>query len=196
MTGRLALPVGNQDAPYFGVASIENESPTARAAGTARDAPPPGIPAMATLRSAPRGWRGGTATVANAETSYRAVLAKWPANDRAMNNLGNVLAMQGRFDEALALYDQAMKLRPRQSGPFFNASQVHTRRFEYREASELVSRAAALDFDLVKAYQNESIGGDLPLADQWLEPRTFWTTLVSAEAAQARIRSCPRPGAA
>jgi len=190
VTGRLALPVGNQDAPYYGVASIENESPTPmrqeQLASTAAAHPGNGYLEFGAAWLARR-----NGDVTNAETSYRAVLAKWPANDRAMNNLGNVLAIQGRFDEALALYEQAMKLQPGNPGPFFNASQVHTRRFEYREASELVSRAAALDFDLVKAYQTESVGGDLPLADQWLEPRTFWTTLVSAEASQAAHPQLP-----
>jgi Flp pilus assembly protein TadD len=191
VTGRATLPLENRSAPYFGVGSLENESPTPeRQTQLAQEsAANPGNGYLAFGHA----WvarRNGD--VGSSETSYRAVLARWPDNDRAMNNLGNVLAMQGRFDEALALYGQAMKLRPDNPAPYFNASQVHTRRFEYREASELVSRAAALDFDLVKAYQGESVGGDLPLADQWLAPRTFWTTLVSAEGAQAsRPRLAP-----
>lgn len=190
LTGRVTLPIENRSAPYYGVGSLENESPTperqAALAQSAGSNPGNGYLAFGHAWIARR-----NGDVASAEQSYRAVLTRWPDNDRAMNNLGNVLAMQGRFDEALGLYDQAMKLRPDNAAPFFNASQVHTRRFEYREASELVSRAAALDFDLVKSYQGESVGGDLPLADQWLAPRTFWNTLLSTEAAAAARPQLP-----
>jgi Flp pilus assembly protein TadD len=192
LTGRMTLPLENRSAPYFGVGSLENETPTsARQASLAEAAgahPENGYLAFGHAWVARRNGDVGAA-----EHSYRSVLERWPDNDRAMNNLGNVLAMQGRFDDALALYDQAMKLRPDNAAPFFNASQVHTRRFEYREASELVSRAAALDFELVKTYQGESVGGDLPLADQWLAPRTFWNTLLSAEASRAARAQLP-PG--
>jgi hypothetical protein len=37
----------------------------------------------------------------------------WPANDEALNNLGNLLAMQGRFDDALASFQKATEADPR-----------------------------------------------------------------------------------
>lgn len=190
LTGRVTLPMERRSAPYYGVGTLENATPTPdrQAALATQSAAQPDNGYLA-FGHAWLARRNGD--VHAAEQSYRAVLKRWPDDDRAMNNLGNVLAMQGRFDEALTLYGQAMTLRPANAAPFFNASQVHTRRFEYREASELVSRAAALDFDLVKAYQGESVGGDLPLADQWLAPRTFWTTLLSPEAAHAAHPQLP-----
>jgi len=88
--------------------------------------------------------------------------------------------VRGELDGALQMYQKASAAHPDNPAPHFNASQVYTRRFDYRAASQEVSRAAALDFDFVRSIQAES-SGDLPLADQWLAPRTFWTTLVSDE---------------
>ena len=61
----------------------------------------------------------------------------------------------------------------------FNASQIYTQRFDYRAANEAVSRASALNFDLVKTYQSlTSDDGVLPLVDQWIAPRSFWAALA------------------
>jgi len=128
------------------------------------------------------GWearRGGDLQLA--ETAYRRALEQWPSNDRVMNNLGNTLAMQGRADEALALYLRATAANSRNAAAYFNASQIYTQRYEYRPATEALSRASALDFDLVKSYQSQATeDGLLPLADQWLGPETFWQALLTA----------------
>src|SRR5438552_18541606 len=87
--------------------------------------------------------------------------------------------MEGRFDDALATFGRATQADARDAAAFFNASQVHTRLFDYRAASEAVARASALDFEMVKSYQARSgESGDLPLVDQWIDPATIWHTLL------------------
>ena len=106
-------------------------------------------------------------------------LETWPHDDHALNNLGNLLATQGRFDDALALYQRAAEASPTNAAPHYNASQVHTRRFDYHAASEALARANALDFDLVKSYQDLTVqDGTLSLVDQWLSPRRFWEAML------------------
>lgn len=114
-----------------------------------------------------------------AETGYRRVLELSPADDRALNNLGNVLAMQGRTDEALEAYQHAGAVNPANAAAAFNSSQIYTQRFDYRAATDALSRAAALNFDLVKTYQSQSTNdGVLPLVDEWIAPRSFWAALA------------------
>jgi tetratricopeptide (TPR) repeat protein len=125
--------------------------------------------------------RGGD--LATAERAYRRALELWPTNDRVMNNLGNTLAMKSRQDEALELYRRATNTNPSNAAAWFNASQIYTQRFEYRAATDALSRASALNFDMVKSYQTDaSNDGLLPLVDQWMSPITLWSALRSAEA--------------
>lgn len=113
-----------------------------------------------------------------AEAGYRRALVLWPDDDRVLNNLGNVLAMQGRTDEALEVYRRAGARNQANAAAAFNASQIYTQRFDFRAATEALSRAAALNFDLVKTYQSlASDDGVLPLVDQWIAPRAFWAAL-------------------
>src|SRR5262249_20746798 len=124
------------------------------------------------------GWtarRGGD--LAGAEKAYRAALERWPNDDRIMNNLGNLAAMQGRFDDALVLYADATKRQPRNAAAYFNPSQEYVRRFDYRAASDAVAKASAIDFDMVRTYQART-GNELPLVDQWLSPGIFWRVLI------------------
>jgi tetratricopeptide (TPR) repeat protein len=182
LMGRLALPLRNEGAPFHGVTALGQRDETgddhervARLAATE--------PNSAFLQYA-LGWlnrRSGD--LAGAEAAYRRTLELWPKSDAALNNLGNLLAMQGRFDEALKCYQRAVEVDPQNAAAYFNASQVHTRLFDYSAASEAVAHASALDFEMVKSYQARSgESGDLPLVDQWIDPVTFWSTLLHATA--------------
>jgi tetratricopeptide (TPR) repeat protein len=189
--GRAALAHRADSAPFWGVTALENEPWDAalqtRLADLSRRHSDNGYLAFGLAWTARRGG-----DLATAERAYRQVLKVWPDNDRALNNLGNLLAVRGELDGALELYQRAAAARPNNPAPHFNASQVYTRRFDYRAASQEVSRAAALDFDFVRSIQAES-SSDLPLADQWLEPRTFWMTLVS-DAGTRETRPLAPPG--
>ena len=178
LLGRLALPLRESGAPFYGVAALgqrdyssEEHERVARLATEHEDSP--------YLQFA-HGWLARRAgDLDGAEKAYRRALEIWPANDEALNNLGNLLAMQGRFDDALASFQKATEADPRNAAAFFNASQVHTRLFDYRAASDAVARASALDFEMVKTYQARSgESGDLPLVDQWIDPPAFWKTLL------------------
>lgn len=124
------------------------------------------------------GWisrRGGH--LETAEQAYRSTLVRWPGDAATLTDLGNVLAMQGRTDEALQCYAQASASDPQAAAPHFNASQLHLRRFEYTQAQEQSRRASSLDFDLVRRYQARSgESGLLPLVDVWPTPGRFWST--------------------
>jgi len=177
LLGRFALPLRESGAPFYGVTALgqrdyssDEHGRVSRLAADHKDSP--------YLQFA-LGWLARRAgDLDGAEAAYRRTLELWPANDEALNNLGNLLAMQGRFDDALASFQKATEADPRNAAAFFNASQVHTRLFDYSSASDAVARASALDFELVKTYQARSgESGDLPLVDQWIDPATFWKTL-------------------
>jgi tetratricopeptide (TPR) repeat protein len=177
--GRLAMPLRGGGAPFYGVTALdqrdysaEDHERVARLAAEHPDSP--------YLQFA-LGWLARRAgDLDGAEAAYRKTLKLWPASDEALNNLGNLLAMQGRFDDALASFRKASDADPKNAAAFFNASQVHTRLFDYRAASDAVARASALDFEMVKSYQARSgESGDLPLVDQWIDPAAFWRTLLA-----------------
>jgi tetratricopeptide (TPR) repeat protein len=180
---RLASPLREDIGPLYGVPMVENEaySPERyqRLATLAAQHPDNGYLQFGLGWMARRGGDLGTA-----ESAYRRAHQLWPRNSRVCNDLGNALAMQGRSDEALAMYEEATRLDRANAAAFFNAAQIHTQRFEYREATEAMSRASALNFDLVKSYQSQATDdGKLPLVDQWLAPATFWQA----------VRTAPRP---
>lgn len=183
--GRMSLPLREDAAPFFGVALIENE-PYSRARQerlAALALTHPGDPFV----QFGLGWtarHGGD--LATAEEAYRHALVAWPDDGRVLNNLGNTLTMQGRLDEALACYQKAVAADPGNAPAHFNASQIYTQRFEYRNATRELSRASAIDFELVKSYQSlATADGWMPLVDQWIEPHTFWTALWNSGVPQA-----------
>lgn len=177
---RMSLPIREDRGPFFGVPMLENEpySPARRDQLAALAKRHPDDPFLQ-FGLAWTARRGGD--LATSEAAYRRALAVWPDDDRLLNNLGNVLSMQGRGAEALKLYEKATQANPTNAAPYFNESQVYTQRFEYQAASNAVSRASALNFELVKNAQSQGTNdGLLPLVDQWLSPHTFWTALWSA----------------
>ena len=175
LMGRLALPLKTEQAPFFDIHELEYAPySSARHDAIARLAHQHPENPFLSFGLAWTARRGGDLT--GAEKAYRSALERWPNDDRIMNNLGNLLAMQGRFDDALVLYADATKRQPRNAAAYFNSSQVYVRRFDYRAASDAVAKASAIDFDMVRTYQART-GNELPLVDQWLSPRIFWRVL-------------------
>ena len=181
LMGRLALPLQDRGAPYYGITGLEHQPySTAREsdlAATASHHPDDGFLHFGLAWMAKKGGYLETA-----DAAYRRVLEIWPSSDRAYNNLGNILASQGRFDEALKDYGAAVNLNPSNAAAYFNASQVHTRVFDYGAASDALARASALDFEMVKSFQTRS-GSSLPLVDEWIAPGTLWGALLTRDAA-------------
>lgn len=176
---RLAAPMRESGPPFHGVVLLEGA-----------EASPQRLAAYADLaRRHPDdpfiqfgyGWLARRAhDPATAEAAYRRVLGMWPNDDRVMNDLGNAVFAQGRSDEALALYQRATRANPGNAAAWFNASQIHTQKFDYDAATDDITRASAIDFDLVKSAQAQSTSdGVLPVVDQWLAPGTFWHALAT-----------------
>jgi len=190
---RLTTPLDAERAPFYGVALLENEPWSGArqqriAALSAREPENPFLH-FALAWTARRG-----ADLATAEREYRRALERWTGDDRVLTNLGNVVAMRGRQDEALELYQRAITARPANPAPHFNESQIYTQRFEYAPATEALSRASALDFDLVRDYQALGTNdGVLALVDQWISPRNFWLALAEAPAPATAQASLPPP---
>ncbi len=189
----LSLPLRSDEGPLFGIPTLASEPYAADREQQLSELE--GQHPRDPFVHFALGWearRGGDLRVA--ERAYRSALELWPHNDRVMNNLANTLAMEGRADEALALYENAYGADPANAGAYFNASQILTQRFEYRAASDALSHASALNFDLVKTYQSQATeDGLLPLIDQWLAPRTFWDALPLLSVSGARRAMLP-PG--
>ncbi len=179
---RLSTPLREDRGPLYGVGLVEGEPYRAerqnRFATLASQHPADPFVHFGLAWIARRGG-----DLATAERAYRRALELWPTNDRVMNNLGNTLAMKSRQDEALELYRKATNTNPSNAAAWFNASQIYTQRFEYRAATDALSRASALNFDMVKSYQTDaSDDGLLPLVDQWMASTTLWSALRSARA--------------
>ena len=188
----LGLPLREGQPPFHSVPLVPGEPPSSarqqEIATLARQNPENAFLQFAAAWTARR-----NGNLAAAEAGYRRTLELWPNDDRALNNLGNVLAMQGRTDEALEAYRRAGVVNHENASAAFNASQIYTQRFDYHSATEALSRASALNFDLVKTYQSlASDDGVLLLADQWIAPRSFWTAL-STERVEAAGRGAPPP---
>lgn len=182
---RLSTPLREDRAPLYGVAMVEGEPYRAdRQAHFATLAAQHPADPYVQFGLAWIARRGGD--LVTAERAYRRALELWPTNDRVMNNLGNTLAMKSRQDEALELYRKATNTNPSNAAAWFNASQIYTQRFEYRAATDALSRASALNFDMVKSYQTDA-GNDglLPLVDQWMTPGMLWIALRDAETASS-----------
>lgn len=188
---RLATPLDSGRAPLYGVALLENEPWSSErqnrlATLAAREPENPYLHfALAWIAR-----RGGD--LATSEREYRRSLERWPDDDRVITNLANVLAMQGRQDEAIELYERAVTAQPKNPAPHFNESQIYTQRFEYDAATEALARASALDFDLVRDYQSQGTSdGVLALVDQWIAPRDFWHALSEDPGPKAAAPSLP-----
>jgi tetratricopeptide (TPR) repeat protein len=187
---RLALPL-RDGAPFHGVAWTATGLPPAAAprdlAALAAREPDDALVQYAAAWSAAR--HGDLAT---AEAGYRRVLELRPDDDRALDALGNVLAMGGHANDALVLFERASATNPNNAAAAFNASQVHTQRYDYKPATEALARASALDFELVRGAQRQSSDdGVLTLLDPWIAPRTMWTELRRRSATTAARGALP-----
>jgi tetratricopeptide (TPR) repeat protein len=189
--GRLARPLDQEQAPFYGTLALENqpysEAQHRRLAELAERHPKQPFLRFALAWSARRG--GDPAT---AEAAYRRTLELWPDDDRVLNNLGNALAVQGRDDEALKLYKRATMANRANAAAYFNIAQTHTKRFDFRAANDALAHASALDFELVSSHQKQTTEDrPMPLVDQWIAPQRFWDAMEALPNAEPSRASLP-----
>jgi tetratricopeptide (TPR) repeat protein len=188
---RLTLPLDEGRAPLYGVALAETEPLSAErnAALTALARQRADNP---NLQFAAAWAARRTGQLADAEHFYRKALVLWRDDDRTLNNLGCTLMMLGRADEALEHFIAATRAEPANAAAWFNQAQVFTQRYDYRAATDALSRASALNFELVKSTQSQGTDdGALPLVEQWIAPRRLWTAMAAGRAEGAGTGALP-----
>ncbi len=186
---RLGSPLREDREPLFGVLRVQNEpySPqlAARLTQAADSNPDNGFVHFA------QGWvlrRGGD--LEGAEAAYRQALAAWPDDDRVLNNLGNVLGLLGRSDEALDALTRASQSNPMSGAPHYNRARLLTDRYEFAAAEEAMARATALDFELMNPGALRSRQAMMP-ADVWLAPMRLRAALEGYRAPQGALLAIP-----
>ena len=176
---RMAQALRTDSAPFHEMPLVEHApwdaDRQARLERTAATHPRDGFAQFALAWHSRRGGR-----LDMAEQAYRRTREAWPGEAAVTVDLGNVLAMQGHDDQALALYRDALHEDPHSAAAHFNASQLLLRRFDYAAANRELSAASALDFDLVRSYQSRTGNdGALTLIDRWPSPSRSWHALVT-----------------
>jgi predicted O-linked N-acetylglucosamine transferase (SPINDLY family) len=107
---------------------------------------------------------------AEAEESFQQAIALWPASGY-FNNLGNLQKQQGRLDDAIAAYRQAVGHDPRYAKAHFNLGIVFRAKNELDEATESFRRAVNADPSNAEALAG--LGQTLAERDQTEEAVTF-----------------------
>jgi len=97
-------------------------------------------------------------------TLYRHAAEVTTGNDWAEYNLGLSLAGDGRFDEALPRFQEAIRLRPGYADAYLNIGAIHALRGNRDEASANFTRVLEIEPDHVEAHRNFALillrGGD------------------------------------
>ncbi|MEX1083525.1 MAG: tetratricopeptide repeat-containing glycosyltransferase family protein, partial [Xanthobacteraceae bacterium] len=75
-------------------------------------------------------------------------------NADVLNNRGNTLSAMGRYEEALAIYDRALALKPEFADALYNRGQALTWLDRHQEALESYDRSLAINPDNADALTN------------------------------------------
>ena len=173
---QMALPM-REETTLAAVIPLGNEpfTPELSAAAGRLSARHPGDP-FARFAS---GWMAlSQADGVTAEAAYRDVLGAWPNDDRAFDNLGTALVLQGRQDEAIHAYQQAVGVNPKNATAYFNLSQAFLAGFDFASANRALAMASSLDFDRIREYKNQPArNGALNPVPDWIAPARQWNAL-------------------
>jgi len=90
----------------------------------------------------------------NSETLFRRALAVTGRNYLAHNNLGNVLDLSGRHEDAKRHYEATLRIRPDFAGTHYNLANVLTREGDFDAALQHYRAALALQPNYADAHHN------------------------------------------
>ncbi len=95
---------------------------------------------------------GENGMTSEAMEQFQKMLAHDKTNALALNNIGNISYLQGRFDDARQAYEAALKSMPDDPGVMVNLARVLHHSGKKDAAKKLFQRAAALDPRVVRQY--------------------------------------------
>ena len=117
--------------------------------------------------------RGGR--LAEAKEAYRNALRFGTAESAAENNLGVIAFQEGRYQDAMDLFEKSIRHRPNHAGPHFNLSQAYAKKLLFDKADEEMLEANRLSFKRIRAaLRREGSQGENPLLDEPLPPSAYW----------------------
>ncbi|MCJ7778823.1 MAG: tetratricopeptide repeat protein, partial [Sedimentisphaerales bacterium] len=90
----------------------------------------------------------------NTETLWRDTLRKNPNSWMAHACLGNALREQGKYDEAISCYFQALQLKPDNADSYYNLGTVSESQGKLDEAIDYYRQALQVQSDYTPAYYN------------------------------------------
>lgn len=96
-----------------------------------------------------------------------------------LNNLGNVYLLRGDSDNALAVYDRALQIAPKEPLIWVNVAQAHVQRLEFAKADASLERAIELGYRLPPVLNDESEG--IIVRDHSLSSTEIWTRFLRGE---------------
>lgn len=82
---------------------------------------------------------------AAAQQCYRNCLASWPDHDMALSNLGSLLREQGKFAEAIAELDKAVRANPAREEAWFHKGMCHRSLGRLDAAATCLERAVRIN---------------------------------------------------
>jgi len=97
---------------------------------------------------------GDPGVLVEAESICRRAVAVAPSLPQASENLGNLLRLQGRFDDAMACYESALKQDPRRSMPLLLMGRLLQERGDFDGAARFYEDARRLEPTSARCHVN------------------------------------------
>jgi tetratricopeptide (TPR) repeat protein len=107
-----------------------------------------------TERRVRQGFACAAVVLLTAAVVYWPVIGQAAPSAAAYNNLGNALAKQGRFDEALESYEQALAAEPTDAATHYNLGNLFAERSKLNEAIRHYQEALRSGPDFAEAHNN------------------------------------------
>ena len=88
---------------------------------------------------------------------FQKMLALDKTNALALNNIGNISYLQGRFDDARQAYEAALKASPGEPGIMVNLARALLQTGKKEDAKKLFQDAAAIDPRVLRQYADLAV---------------------------------------